>query len=211
MSFKVIISLSIILLSLGACASKSVLNKSAEKDADVAKTLESKKPETFTAKQDRITSLLLFIDRYSNDTLEAQKKSFAETNRALTDNKTDLNERIKLAIMLSLPSSRMRDLGKAQNLLQDLLQGSYLNPTEFALTSLFYEYVLDDIKQSQKNRDDLKKLDLSQQRLDASQQKLEALQQKYDALDKKLNDLKTIEKTISDRDNKAMNKPAPKP
>lgn len=56
----------------------------------------------------------------------------------------------------------------------------------------------------QKNRDDLKKLDLSQQ-------KLEALQQKYDALDKKLNDLKNIEKTISDRDSKVISKPMTKP
>ncbi|MDI1361468.1 hypothetical protein [Methylotenera sp.] len=204
MSIKVIISLSILVLSLGACASKSMTNKPAEKESNTIKTLDIKKAEAPASKQDRVNSLLLFIDRFSNDTLDAQKKSFNETNRALTENKFDLTERIKLAIMLSLPSSRIRDTAKAQNLLQDLLQENSLNPTESALTSLFYEYVLDDIKQSQKNRDDLKKLDLSQQ-------KLEALQQKYDALDKKLNDLKNIEKTISDRDSKVISKPITKP
>ena len=202
MSIKVFISLSVLVLSLGACS--SVTNKPADKEPSATKALEIKKIETLASKQERVNSLLLFIDSFSNDTLEAQRKSFNETNRALVENKSDLTERIKLAIMLSLPSSRLRDTTKAQSLLQDLLQGNSLNLTESALTSLFYEYVLDDIKQSQKNKDDLKKLDLNQQ-------KLEALQQKYDALDKKLNDLKNIEKTISDRDSKAISKPVIKP
>jgi hypothetical protein len=202
MSIKVIISLSVLVLSLGACA--SMTNKPADKEANAINTLEMKKTEASALQQERVNSLLLFIDRFSNDTLDAQRKSFNETSRALIENKSNLTERIKLAIMLSLPSSRLRDTVKAQNLLQDLLQGNSLNPTESALTSLFYEYVLDDIKQSQKNKDDLKKLDLTQQ-------KLEALQQKYDALDKKLNDLKNIEKTISDRDSKVISKPVTKP
>ena len=204
MSIKVIISLSILLLSLSACASKGMTSKPADKESSMSKTLEIKKTEMSDSKLDRVDNLLLFIDRFSNDTFDVQKKSFNETSRALIENKTDLTERIKLAIMLSLPSSRLRDTTKAQSLLQDLLQENTLNPSESALTSLFYEYVLDDIKQSQKNRDDLKKLDLSQQ-------KLEALQQKYDALDKKLNDLKNIEKTISDRDSKVISKPVTKP
>lgn len=202
MSIKVIIRLTVLALSLGACT--SMTNKYTEKEPNSNRTLDVRKLEASTSRQDRVNSLLLFIDRFSNDTLDAQKKSFSETNRALIENKTDLTERIKLAIMLSLPSSRVRDTAKAQSLLQDLLQENSLNPTESALTSLFYEYVLDDIKQSQKNRDDLKKLDLGQQ-------KLEALQQKYDALDKKLNDLKNIEKTISDRDSKVISKPVTKP
>jgi|GEM_PF-508283 len=204
MSIKVIISLSILVLSLSACASKGMTSKPADKESSMSKTLEIKKTEMSDSKLDRVDNLLLFIDRFSNDTFDVQKKSFNETNRALIEYKTDLTERIKLAIMLSLPSSRLRDTAKAQSLLQDLLQENTLNPSESALTSLFYEYVLDDIKQSQKNRDDLKKLDLSQQ-------KLEALQQKYDALDKKLNDLKNIEKTISDRDSKVISKPVTKP
>jgi hypothetical protein len=202
MSIKVIISLSVLVISLGACT--SMTNKPAEKEPNATKSLDIRKAETSASRQDRVNNLLLFIDRFSNDTLDVQKKSLNETNRALIENKSDLTERIKLAIMLSLPSSRVRDTAKAQSLLQDLLQENSLNPTESALTSLFYEYVLDDIKQSQKNRDDLKKLDLSQQ-------KLEALQQKYDALDKKLNDLKNIEKTISDRDSKVISKPVAKP
>lgn len=204
MSIKVFISFSIFVLALGACAGKSITSKPVEIETNSTKTWDLKKTEYAALKQDRVNSLLLFIDYFSNVTLDAQKKSFNETNRALIENKSDLTERIKLIIMLALPSSRLRDTAKAQSLLQELLQENNLNPTESALTSLFYEYTLDDIKQSQKNRDDLKKLDLNQQ-------KLEALQQKYDALDKKLNDLKKIEKTISDRDSKVNSKPVAKP
>lgn len=202
MSIKAMISLSILVASLGACV--NVVNKPTEKESNATKSLAIKKIETSASKQDRVNNLLFFIDRFSNETLEAQKKSFNETNRALIESKSDLTERIKLAIMLSLPSSRMRDTAKAQNLLQDLLQENSLSPAESALTGLLYEGILDDIKQTQKNKDDLKKLDLNQQ-------KLEALQQKYDALDKKLNDLKNIEKTISERDSKVISKPVTKP
>jgi hypothetical protein len=134
MSIKVIISLSVLVLSLGACA--SMTNKPADKEANAINTLEMKKTEASALQQERVNSLLLFIDRFSNDTLDAQRKSFNETSRALIENKSNLTERIKLAIMLSLPSSRLRDTVKAQNLLQDLLQGNSLNPTESALTSL---------------------------------------------------------------------------
>lgn len=199
MSFKSVITLAV-LLSLGACATKNVSS-----DSSSAKMADFKKlAATIVNKEDRTNELLLFIDRFSNESLEVQKKIFIDTNHALAEDKLDLTERIKLAIMLALPSSRIRDTAKAQILLQDLLQGNNLNPTESALTSLFYEYVLDDIKQSQKNKEDLKRLDLSQQKLDA-------LQQKYDALDKKLNDLKNIEKTISERDSKVINKQSAKP
>ncbi len=202
MSIKGMISLSILLATLSACS--NVANKPAQKEPNSTKSLAIKKIESSTSKQDRVNSLLLFIDSFSNETLEAQRKSFNETNRALIENKSDLTERIKLAIMLSLPSSRIRDTAKAQSLLQDLLQDNSLNATESALAGLLYEYVSDDVKQTQKNKDDLKKLDLNQQ-------KLEALQQKYDALDKKLIDLKNIEKTISERDSKVISKPVAKP
>ena len=205
MRFIIIITINIFILLLSACATNIIGNKLTDKDSSVTRMIEIKKVgNQSVTKQDHINNLLLFIDHFSNDTLEAQKKLFNETIHALTENKSDLTERIKLAIMLSLPSSRMRDTAKAQNLIQDLLQENTLNPLDSALTGLFYEYVLDDIKQAQKNKDDLKKLDLSQQ-------KVELLQQKYDALDKKLNDLKTIEKTISDRDNKVINKQTIKP
>lgn len=200
MSINRIITLTILTLSLAACATNNTGNESASnKTSDIRKIM-----KLGSSKENRSDEWLLFLDRFSNASIDVQKKMFNETNHLLTEDKSNLAERVKLAIMLSLPSSKLRDTAKAQNLLQDILQSNNLNSTESAFTGLLYEYVVYDNKLTQKNKDDLKKSEVTQQ-------KLEALQQKYDALDKKLNDLKNIEKTINERDVKAANKPTVKP
>lgn len=144
-----------------------------------------------TSKQDHVVELLSFMESYSNLAPEMQKKVFAETNQKLAENNSDLALRFKLASMLALPSSRMRDNTKAQYLLQDLLQGNSLNPADSSLISLLYEYTSDNTRQLQKSREESKKLD--------------SIQQKYEALEQKLNELKNIEKTMSERDAKPSN------
>jgi len=124
-----------------------------------------------------------------------RKKTFAETAQVLAENKNNLLYRIKLASMLALPTSRMRDNAKAQNLLQDILQENVLSPVDFSLVSLLYEYTTDYAKQSQKNREDIKKIEVFQQKYEASELKNKALEQK-------LNELKNIEKTMNERDTK---------
>ncbi|PKO53764.1 MAG: hypothetical protein CVU27_00745 [Betaproteobacteria bacterium HGW-Betaproteobacteria-20] len=195
MSIKNAIPLIFCAMALIACAGKSVNDNPLRTHNAVI---------SVSAKQESIIKLLAFSDNFSNLTLEAQKKVFAETNQALTENKNDLTQRIQLAIMLSIPSSRLRDLGKAQNLLQELLQENTLTAPESALISLLYEYTVDNIKQSQKNKDDAAKLELIQQ-------KYENLQQKNTALEQKLNDLKDIEKTMNERDTKSTGKQGSKP
>lgn len=162
-----------------ACTTKSSELKPAAKNNGV---------KLVPANSEHIIELITFCDSYSNLTPEAQKKAFTETNLALAENKNNVLYRIKLAVMLALPSSRLRDTTKAQTLLQELLQENKLSPVDSAFTSLLYEYALDNTRQTQKNRDDAKKLD--------------AAQQKADTLEQKLNELKNIEKTMSDRDTK---------
>jgi hypothetical protein len=154
----------------------------------------------FTSSQDRTLDLLAFCETYSNLTPEAQKKAFASTNQALATNKNDLSQRIKLAIMLALPSSRLRDTVKAQNLLQDLLQENSLSASDADFVGLLYEYTVFSNKQLQRDREDAKKHELLQQKYDA-------LIQKNEALEQKLNDLKNIEKTMNERSSKADSKP----
>lgn len=155
-------------------------------------------PKTSIFKQNNVVELLAFIDTYSNLAPEMQKKVFTETNQVLAENKNSLLHRLKLASMLALPSSRLRDNAKAQNLLQDILQENTLHPSDFALVSLLYEYTTDYTKQSQKSRDEIKKLE-------SAQQKYEALELKNKLLEQKLNELKNIEKTMNDRDSKSSN------
>jgi hypothetical protein len=154
----------------------------------------------FSSSQDRVLELLAFCETYSNLTPEAQKKAFAATSQALATNKNDLMQRTKQAIMLALPSSRLRDTTKAQNLLQDLLQENNLSRSDADLIGLLYEYTVFDNKQLQRVREETKKNELTQQ-------KYETLLQKNEALEQKLNDLKNIERTMNERSTKTDSKP----
>ena len=174
-----------------ACSQKTIVSNTAGNSRIITM-------KTSPFKQNNVTELLAFIDNYSNLAPEMQKKLFAETNQALIENKNNLLLRFKLASMLALPTSRLRDNAKAQNLLQDILQENTLHPSDFYLISLLYEYTTDYTKQLQKNRDDMKKLE-------AVQQKNEALELKNKVLEQKLNELKNIEKTMNDRDSKSSN------
>lgn len=149
-----------------------------------------------TLKRDYALELLYFIDQYSNLAPEMQKKLFSETTQQLTENKQHQFNRLKLASMLALPTSRLRDNAKAQTLLQELLQGNTLSSAEYSLMSLLYEYTTDHAKQQQKNREDAKKLE-------SAQLKFDALEQKTKTLEQKLNELKNIEKTMNERDAKS--------
>jgi hypothetical protein len=180
-------------LVLGCACSNNAIVSSGTGNAGRTNTL-----KTSAFKQNNVVELLAFIDSYSNLTPEMQKKVFTETNQILAENKNNLLSRFKLATMLALPSSRLRDNAKAQNLLQDILQENTLNPSDFALISLLYEYTTDYTKQSQKSREEAKKLE-------SAQQKHEALELKNKVLEQKLNELKNIEKTMNDRDSKSSN------
>ena len=190
-------NVTILLCSLvlsSACSNNTIVSNTAA-NGNIGRSSSMK---TSAFKQNNVTELLAFIDNYSNLTPEIQKKVFAETNQALAENKNNLLNRLKLASMLSLPTSRLRDNAKAQNLLQDILQENTLHPSDFSLISLLYEYTTDYTKQLQKSREDIKKLE-------SAQQKYEALELKNKALEQKLNELKNIEKTMNDRDSKSSN------
>jgi len=176
-----------------ACSNKAIVSNAAANGNGKISTM-----KTSPFKQNNVTELLAFIDSYSNLTPEMQKKVFTETNQALAENKSNLLNRLKLASMFALPTSRLRDNAKAQNLLQDLIQENTLHPSDFSLISLLYEYTADYTKQLQKNREDIKKLE-------SAQQKYEALELKNKVLEQKLNELKNIEKTMNDRDSKSGN------
>lgn len=147
-----------------------------------------------------ILDLLKFCELYSNLTADAQKQAWTEANQVLATNKNDLLSRIKVAVMLTLPTSRLRDSTKAQAYLQALIQENNMGEPETNLIGLLYEFTLDHNKQPQKLRDDAKKPDALQQKIDALTQKNEALQLKLDAAEQKLNGLKNIEKNMTGRD-----------
>lgn len=138
-------------------------------------------------------NLLEFIDQFNKLSADNQKKELQKINQLRANNPEDIVLRAHSAIVYSLPTSRLKDTGKAQILLDELLADKSL-PTDYRyLLNLLQDFNAESSKAAAK-------ANLEQKRADTLQQKAEAAQQKLDALQKKLDDLKTIEKTMIDRD-----------
>lgn len=110
---------------------------------------------------------------------EVQKSELAKLNQELSRNKTDVNNRMKLAMLYAAPTSRIRDESKAQVLLDELQKDKNLDNSHKALVNLLRDFLQETGKHAQKSRDE---------------------QKRADALQQKLDELKNIEKTMVDRD-----------
>lgn len=122
-----------------------------------------------------IELLLDFAENFVELPLESQKKELAQASQ----NKQDINSKIKLALIYALPSSKLRDTAKAQILLDELVRDKTLGKAHRSLVSMLDEYMNDSNKLTLKLRDEQKRGDTLQQQLD---------------------ELKNIEKTMVDRD-----------
>lgn len=138
-------------------------------------------------------SLLEYAGRFADMSSEMQKKELSQLAQNSTRNRNDFNSRMKAALVYALPGSRVRDTGKAQILLDDLLREKTLDSEKRALADILKDLLAENNKYAQKTHDEQKRADTLQQKLEASQQRADALQQKLD-------DLKSIEKTMIDRD-----------
>ncbi len=194
-------------LLLDACALSPKTGDSATGDSATGKTASSGAVRVIENAAISDQSLLEYASSFVGLSADAQKKELMQINQAIADNKSDLKNRMKAAMIYALPNSRLRDTVKAQNLLDDLLREKTLDNERKILATLLRDHVVEINKLAQKTRDEQKradssqlKLDALQLKLDALQQKLDALQQKNDALQQMLDDLKNIEKTMVDRD-----------
>lgn len=138
-------------------------------------------------------SLLEYASSFVGLSADAQKKELMQITQTIAQNKSDLKNRMKAAMIYALPDSRLRDTVKAQNLLDNLLREKTLDNERKILAALLRDHIIEINKLTQKAHDE-------QKRADSSQQKLGALQQKNDALQQMLDDLKNIEKAMVDRD-----------
>lgn len=136
---------------------------------------------------------LAFTQRFAAMSAEEQKKEFATASLSLNRNKGSLANRMRTAIMLALPSSRVRDNNRALALLDDVLHDEQANAETRSLASLLRDYANDRVKLEDNAGKLAQKAADEQKRADTMQQKAEALQQKLD-------ELKNIEKALTDRD-----------
>jgi PBP1b-binding outer membrane lipoprotein LpoB len=153
----------------------------------------------FFKHQADISDILTFSHTFASLDVESQKKNFDEVNQQAIKDIHDMTLQIKLATMLALPTSHLRDSMKATGLMQTLMQNKTLSEPEIAYIETLYAFTTDIIKQQLLTKDESKKNDVSVQ-------KYEALQKKYSALEQKLTDLKNIEKKLNDRDIKTNDK-----
>jgi hypothetical protein len=143
--------------------------------------------------------VLAYALRFSGLSADDQRKEFAQVTQAYNQNKENLSNQIRLALVLALPGSRHHDNAKALTLLEDIQRNPKADSDARAIAALLREYVTERqkleenvAKLTQKVADDQKRIELLQGRADALQLRAETLQQKLD-------ELKNIEKTLNTR------------
>jgi hypothetical protein len=157
-------------------------------------------PATLPATVRNENEILAYALRYGMLSADEQKKEFALVMQAYNSNKDDLTNRMKAALVLSLPASRQRDNGRAIILLDDVQRDTRAESDTRAIAALLKEYVVERQKLEEGSGKLVQKLGEEQKRNDALQGKADALQQKADGLQQKLDELKNIEKALTNRD-----------
>jgi hypothetical protein len=143
-------------------------------------------------KFNHVTEILSFTEEFTGLTPKKQKQKIVRSKQALVKNKNHLMHRIKLASMLALTNSNLRDPFRAEKMLQKLLQENTLNAEDSALVNLLHEYARMNHYLLQRSLQQTKKM----------RKKNNVLLQNNEALKQKINDLKNIEKTMIKRNTK---------
>jgi len=129
--------------------------------------------------------LLIYAKHFGELSVENQKKEYNQVMQSLSRNKKDFFNRLKAALIYSLPNSRLRDNARAQPLLADLLREKPAEDDISALLSILKDFV----EERQRIEEGANK---TAQKLKDEQRRADELQQKLDAL-------KNIEKTMIER------------
>lgn len=119
--------------------------------------------------------LMIYAKRFGELSAENQKKEYAMVMQALNRNKKDTFNRLKAALIYSLPNSRLRDNTRALPLLADLQRDKLAEDDVSALVSILKDYVEDRQKLEDSNNKLAQKIKDEQRRADELQQKLDAL------------------------------------
>jgi hypothetical protein len=129
--------------------------------------------------------LLNYGKHFGELSVENQRKELTLVMQALSRNKRDTNNRLKAALIYSLPGSRLRDSARALPLLIDLQRDKPTEEDINALVSLLRDFV-----------EERQRLEESNSRLTV---KVRDEQQRIDDLQLKLDALKNIDKTMIER------------
>jgi chemotaxis signal transduction protein len=180
-------------LTLGGCTtapfSKQPVETAATRDAT---------PAFSSSRVGRSETILEFAGRVLASDVDDQKKALVDLHQRLALNKYDLNDRTRVAVMHALSDVQgIRDLGKAQTLLDELSRENDPDIERRTLVGILRDSLMENTRLAKENIRLLQENGRQAKRVHEEQERVEALQQK-------LEELKTIEKNIVDR--KVMDK-----
>jgi len=134
--------------------------------------------------------LLHFISNYTQLSKAKQHAAYMTVVQGLAENQDDIKLKIKQAAILAIPNSSQRDSKLAKQHLDALLADTQLSESNMSLVQLIHAFTLDYQTQVKKS--------------DVITKKVDSLKKKNKALSRKLNDIKNIEKTMIERNAKAV-------
>jgi hypothetical protein len=176
-----------LMLALPACAQTPQKDTAQAIPKEAQKTVEKYRAAAIPAKSATATpsELLAFARRYSEMSADNQKKEYAQVTQALSRNANDLAARMKAALIYGLPSSQFRDDARALALLDGVLHDKKTDADTQALAALLKDY----LEECQKLADSAAK----------ARQKSAEEQKRAADLQQKLDELKSIEKALTER------------
>lgn len=144
--------------------------------------------------------ILSYALRYNGLPAEEQRKEYTQVMQTYNQNKGDLSNQVKAALVMALPGSRHRDNAKALPLLDEIQRNMSADQDTRALATLLREYVAERQKLEENVSKQTQKLTDDQKRIEQLQGKVDALQNRSESLQQKLDELRNIEKTLNTRD-----------
>lgn len=144
--------------------------------------------------------ILAYALHYGALSAEDQRKEHALVMQAYNHDKQDVTNRMKAALVLSLPASRQRDNARALALLDEIQRDNDADPDTKAVSSLLKEYVSERQKLEENAAKLGQKAADERKRVEALQARTDELQLKADSLQQKLDELKNIERALRNRD-----------
>jgi len=144
-----------------------------------------KKPALLTTKANEVALVLAFFQRIRGLPADSLAAEYVLATQALAKQRSDTN-RLRLALLLSLPNTAFRDDGRATSLAEETLANKAMD-AELKPLALYIAAVAGE----QKRQED---------RYQAISQKLKEEERRAEARQQKLDALKTIEKDLINRE-----------
>lgn len=148
----------------------------------------------------RTETILEFVARFMAFDAEEQRREFSQLQQRLALNKHDLNDRTRMAAMLTLSDTQaIKDHAKAQTLLDELSRENDPDIERHAFVLLLKDFLTENLRLTKDGNRLAQENGRLSKKVREGQDRVEMLEEKANELEQKLEELKAIEKNIGDR------------